>query len=293
MFNSQINDFINYISVEKRFSKLTSISYKTDLNQFSEFIQKQFQLCSFIDVNSKHVRFWIANLKESELSNSSINRKISSIKSLYRFLKKNNLDIINPAKGLITPKKNKRLPVFVDQSNFPEFKFNFDIGFEEIQEQFLLEFFYQTGIRRSELINLKISQIDFSQLFISVTGKGNKMRNIPISVAFKNDISQFLKIKEENKYNSSFLFSSQTGKQLSASKVYLIIKKQLELTSTLHKKSPHVIRHSFATHLLNNGADINVVKELLGHSSLAATQVYTHNTIEKLKKVYHQAHPRA
>jgi len=293
MFNSQINDFINYISLEKRFSKLTTLSYKTDLNQFVEFIQKQFQLHSFLDVTSKHIRFWIANLKESKLSNSSINRKISSLKSLYRFLKKNNIELINPAKGLITPKKNKRLPVFVDQSNFPEFKFNLDLDFEAIQEQFLLEFFYQTGIRRSELINLKIIQIDFSQLYISITGKGNKMRNIPISLAFKNDINQFLKIKEENKFNSEFLFSSEKGKKLSESKVYLIIKKQLELSSTLNKKSPHVIRHSFATHLLNNGADINVVKELLGHSSLAATQVYTHNTIEKLKKVYHQAHPRA
>ena len=286
-----LEDFINYIKSEKRFSKHTITSYETDLNQFFNFIQLEYQITKPQDVSFKLIRNWISSLLENNLKSTSVNRKISSLKSYYKFLLVSNYVDTNPTLKLISPKSSKRLPVFVEKDNMDSLfdKDFFEDSYEGKRDKLIIELFYFTGMRLSELINIKTSDIDKVNSQIKVIGKRNKERLIPITFNTLKDLNEFINFYEiEN-----FLFADGNGKKLYSKKVYRIVNKYLTQISSIKKKSPHVLRHSFATHMLNNGADINAIKEILGHANLSATQIYTHNSIKKLKNVHKQAHPKA
>lgn len=286
-----LEDFINYIKSEKRFSKHTITSYETDLNQFFNYIEAECQITNPKDVSFKLIRNWISSLLENNLKSTSVNRKISSLKSYYKFLLVSNYVETNPTLKLISPKSSKRLPVFVEKDNMDSLfdKDFFEVSYEGKRDKLIIELFYFTGMRLSELINIKTSDIDKVNSQIKVIGKRNKERLIPITFNTLKDLNEFVNFYEiEN-----FLFAEGNGKKLYSKKVYRIVNKYLAKISSIKKKSPHVLRHSFATHMLNNGADINAIKEILGHSNLSATQIYTHNSIKKLKNVHKQAHPKA
>ena len=286
-----LEDFINYIKSEKRFSNHTITSYETDLNQFFNYIETEYQIIKPQDVSFKLIRNWISSLLENSLKPSTVNRKISSLKSYYKFLVISNHIEINPTLKLISPKSSKRLPVFIEKDNMDNLfdRDFFEDSFEGKRNKLIIELFYSTGMRLSELINIKISDLDFTNSQIKVLGKRNKERLIPITYSTLKSLLEF-----KNKFNLKiFLFSDEKGKKLYSKKVYRIVNKYLAKISSIQKKSPHVLRHSFATHMLNNGADINAIKEILGHANLSATQIYTHNSIKKLKNVHKQAHPKA
>ena len=282
--------FLHYLKHEKRYSVHTLLSYSTDLEQFIKFLSSEFQIQSVNKVNFQFVRSWIAKLLNENISARSVNRKITTLKTYFRFLIKE--DIINqsPMQKIISPKTSKRLPVFVEQVKMEQLlnEIDFGEGFLAQRDRLILELFYFTGIRLSELINLKNKDINYSDSTILVLGKRKKERLIPLT---SDILSKIKKLNSSNK--SKYLFITDKGKQISTKQVYRLVNKYLDMVTTLDKKSPHILRHTFATHLLNNGADINAIKELLGHANLSATQIYTHNTIEKLKTVYKQAHPRA
>ena len=286
-----LKDFINYIKSEKRFSNHTITSYETDLNQFFNFIQLEYQITKPQDVSFKLIRNWISSLLENNLKSTSVNRKISSLKSYYKFLLVSNYVDTNPTLKLISPKSSKRLPVFVEKDNMDSLfdKDFFEDSYEGKRDKLIIELFYFTGMRLSELINIKTSDIDKVNSQIKVIGKRNKERLIPITFNTLKDLNEFINFYE----TENFLFADGNGKKLYSKKVYRIVNKYLTKISSIKKKSPHVLRHSFATHMLNNGADINAIKEILGHANLSATQIYTHNSIKKLKNVHKQAHPKA
>ena len=282
--------FLHFLEHEKRYSVHTLKSYSTDLEQFIQFLSSEFQVNTVKDVNFQFVRSWIARLLSNNISARSVNRKITTLKTYFRFLLQENMIKQSPMQKIISPKTSKKLPVFVEEIKMDELlnEIAFGEGFLAQRDRLILELFYFTGIRLSELINLRNKDIDFSNSTILVLGKRNKERLIPLI----SDIVS--KIKELNTSNKSpFLFTTEEGKQISTKQVYRLVNKYLSMVTSLDKKSPHILRHTFATHMLNNGADINAIKELLGHANLSATQAYTHNTIEKLKTVYKQAHPRA
>ncbi len=292
-----VQSFFNYIEYEKRYSRHTLEAYKTDLEQFAAFLVKNES--NDIPLATHHdIRNWIVSMMEEKVSARSINRKISTLKSFYKFLMRKGEIKKNPLSKVQSPKTSKRLPVFVElpgiekllkQVEFPE-------GYEGQRDKMIIELFYGTGMRRNELINLKETDVDSYNSQIKVLGKGNKERLIPIHNALLASVKNFMSEKKkllEISASDNYLIVSENGKKLDPKVVYEVVKKYLNLVTTVDKKSPHVLRHTFATHLMNNGADINAVKELLGHSSLAATQVYTHNTIDKLKEIYRQAHPKA
>jgi integrase/recombinase XerC len=283
--------FINYIIYEKRFSDHTIKSYTTDLTSFIDFIFNEFEIDRIEEVGFHIVRSWIANLLESGLSSRSVNRKISTLKTYFKFLIREEIIDENPMKKIVAPKLKKGLPVFIEEEQIDDLleKIEFNNGYIGDRDKLILEIFYVTGIRVSELINIKNVDISYENSLIKVLGKRNKERLIPLAHEMLNKI----KIFQEKYKNGVFLFSNEKGERLYTKLVYRIVNKYISMISTIKKKSPHVLRHTFATHMLNNGADINAIKELLGHANLSATQVYTHNTIEKLKKVYKQAHPRA
>ena len=282
--------FLHYLLHEKRYSGHTIKSYETDLQQFILFLADEFQVSSAKKVNFQLVRSWIATLLNNNISARSVNRKITTLKTYFRFLMNEDVIKASPMQKIIGPKTPKKLAVFVEEIKMDELfnKVEFGEGDVAERDRLILELFYFTGIRLSELVNLKKSDVDFSNSTIRVLGKRNKERLIPITSCIVH------KIKTINNSNKSvFLFVSKKGTQISAKQVYRLVNKYLGMVTSLDKKSPHILRHTFATHMLNNGADINAVKELLGHTNLSATEVYTHNTIEKLKTVYKQAHPRA
>jgi len=294
MFNNHLHSFFDYLTYEKKYSIHTITSYKNDLHQFIEFINPQKEEFPAVEINYQHVRAWVADLIKHKISARSVNRKLSSLKSFFKYLQRLKIIEINPLSKISGPKTPKRLPVFIDQNHMDNLftDVQFEEGFNGQRDQLILDLLYQTGIRRSELTHLKESDIDLFNSTIKVLGKRNKERIIPISLPLKRNLESYLKVKEELNLSNMMLFVSEKGNTLSEQAVYKSVKKYLAQITTIQKKSPHVLRHTFATHLLNNGADINAVKDLLGHANLSATQVYTHNTIDKLKKSYKQAHPR-
>jgi integrase/recombinase XerC len=291
-------DFINYLKFEKRYSPHTITAYTKDLDQFDSFLKSEYDVLNANEVSYQMVRSWIVGLIEQDISARSVNRKLSTLKSYFKYLTKEELIDENPMPKVQSPKTSKKLPVFVDRESmetlFSEEIFSSD--FEGIRNRLIIEMFYMTGIRLSELINLENSNIDFYQQSIKVLGKRNKERIIPISAELIDSIKKYIEIRDKNvevTEQNDYFYVTIKGKKLYERLAYHIVNLYLGKVSTLQKKSPHVLRHTFATHMLNNGADLNAIKEILGHSNLAATQVYTHNTIEKLKNIYKQAHPRA
>ena len=286
------NKFIKYLSAEKRFSEHTITSYSTDLDQFSIFLSEEYQISNEVsEISFQIVRSWIASLLEKGVTPRSVNRKISTLKTYFKFLIRENVLLESPMLKIVAPKSKKRLPVFIEENQIENLlnEVEFDEGFIGERDKLIIELFYVTGIRLSELINIKIFDINFSNSLIKVLGKRNKERLIPLSINIVNELQIFVKKHNLNNY----LFTNLGGTKVYTKLVYRVVKKYIGKISSVNKKSPHILRHTFATHMLNNGADINAIKELLGHANLSATQVYTHNTIEKLKTVYKQAHPRA
>ena len=289
--------FLNYLKFQKRYSPHTIVSYQTDLVAFFDFMELTFGKIDLPDIKPAYVRTWLASLKEAGMEAKSIIRKISALKSFFKYLLKEQSILVSPMGSIISPKVSKRLPQFVDNTDIKTlFQYvEFPNNWAGKTDRLLLQLLYNTGIRQAELISLKENHVDHFKSTIKVLGKGNKERIIPVS----KELSEFLKgyIMEKREvfqnYNEEVLLVNKIGKKLYPKYVYNAVKKYLLQITTISKKSPHVLRHTFATHLMNNGADLNAVKELLGHSSLAATQIYTHNSIDKLKDIYKKAHPKA
>ena len=287
-----INQFIHYLKVEKRYSKNTLSAYQKDITQFSSFIEQNYELL-FSFVKHIHIRSYIVELMNSNISNRSVCRKISSIKSLYKFLKKNDIVSQSPLANVQLPKVSKRLPSFVKQKEILLLgdRSFFSDDFFGFRDYLMIRLFYQTGMRLSELTNLKDSDINSDS--INVLGKRNKERLIPISLEFSKLIEQY-KMFKNNEFEkvNEYLIVSDSGNKVYEKFVYRKVNYYIGIVSSIDKKSPHILRHTFATHMLNNGADLNAIKEILGHENLSATQVYTHNSFEKLKNIHEQAHPR-
>ncbi|MBI5372176.1 MAG: tyrosine-type recombinase/integrase [Sphingobacteriales bacterium] len=291
-----IQSFLDYLKFEKRYSVHTLVSYTTDLVDFFDFLEMQYGIRGLGEIQPAIVRSWLASLKEKGLGSASLNRKISTLKSFFKFQLKTGVIEQSPMAQVISPKMGKRLPVFVKEEEVKMLSLSLDRSVEDwksLNAKMLVSIFYATGMRLSELTGLKEGQVDFERQQIKVLGKGNKERVIPVSpgiIAMIRDYQQLK--KKEFEQSGETLLVTEKGKKLYPRYAWELVNRVLGEASTLDKKSPHVLRHSFATHLMNHGADLNAVKELLGHSSLAATQVYTHNTIEKLKDIHKKAHPR-
>ncbi len=288
--------FRDYLQLEKNYSPHTVNAYLNDITSFHTFITNEFEQESLLEVNYSQIRSWIISLVDAKISNVSVNRKIASLKSFYKFLLKTKQMETSPLlkhKSLKTPKtlqipfSEKELDDVLHHIQYPD-------GFEGIRDKLIIDLFYTTGIRRTELIHLKQNNFDESKATIKVLGKRNKERMLPVLPAILLQIKHYLTERAylEHITDSDYLFLTEKGKKMNDSLVYRLINKYFSGVSEKVKKSPHILRHTFATHLLNNGADLNSVKELLGHSSLASTQIYTHNSLAELKKVFNEAHPR-
>ena len=292
-----IQQFLDYLNFQKRYSKHTIVSYKNDLNAFFDFLFTQYGETVLNDIKTTFIRSWLATLKQQEMESKSINRKISTLKSFFKYQLRQQAIAVSPMTAIISPKVNKRLPQFVDKKDIKTLLT--DVEFPDTwagkTDELILQLFYNTGMRQAELVGLKEVDISNGNSTIKVLGKGNKERIIPVSNQLMQKMQEYMndKRKQLEDFDKIMLLVTATGKKLYPRYVYNAVNKYLAKVTTIDKKSPHVLRHSFATHLMNNGADLNAVKELLGHSSLAATQIYTHNTIEKLKDIHKKAHPKA
>jgi integrase/recombinase XerC len=287
--------FIDYLKFEKRYSAHTVMAYRDDLEQFYTFIKTTFGETPVESITTPFVRSWLASLKEQKITSKSINRKISSLKSFFKYLLRIGLLEKSPMIGIISPKTGKRLPVYIEEKDMQLLSnhIEFPDDWAGKTDRLLILMFYNTGVRLTELITLKNGQVDINAATIRVLGKGNKERLIPLSHSLISEIKKYQTAKQERGQGpAETFFVNEKDRPLYAKYAYLAVKKWLTKVTTVDKKSPHVLRHSFATHLMNHGADLNSVKELLGHSSLAATQLYTHNSIEKLREVHKKNHPR-
>ncbi len=292
--------FVKYLNLEKRYSQYTIKSYETDLKQFRNFIYDNgFGGEDSIDfLTFQNIRSWIVYLSKTDMSARTINRKLSCLKTYIKYLQKIGAISENPMLKIVSPKVKKRLPEFVQENQMNKLEFGelFSDDFFGIRDKFIVELLYNTGMRKAELINVKHIDFDFQEAKVKILGKRNKERICPLNHYIINIYTDYIKKKEEMNFGlaeNDWLFVTNKGNKLYPKFVYNTVVKYLNLITGIDKKSPHVLRHTFATHMLNHGADLNAIKELLGHSNLAATQVYTHNTFKKIKDIYKQAHPRA
>lgn len=289
---------MDYIAHEKRYSTHTITSYQTDLEQFSIYVKDQYEMEDPSRADHGMVRSWIVTLLESGLSPRSVNRKITTLKSYFRFLIKEGIVTEDPMSRIISPRTSTRLPQFIEEEQMQKLleEVEFGQGYDGVRDRLIIEMFYHTGMRLTELITLQDRDIDLERDQMKVTGKRNKQRIIPFTRSMRKRLEEYRERRNdqfEGKAPANEFFLTSQGRRLYPRLVYRVVNRYLSLVTTVTRRSPHVIRHTFATHMLNHGADLNAIKDILGHANLSATQVYTHNTIEKLKKAYKQAHPRA
>ena len=291
-----IETFLDYLRLERNYSERTIVSYGTDLREFGDYLKKVDAGLDFTVAHSDNVRNWVVSLMDDGRTAASVNRKLSSLRSFYRFLLKKGIVVVNPMLKIVGPKKKKPLPSFLREKDMDRLldDISFGEGFEGYRDRAILEMFYAAGIRLSELIGLNDADVDFSARLIKVTGKRNKQRLIPFGNELAEDLLMYIKVRDEAvSRGADAFFVLNNGRRMYPMAVYRIVKRNLSKVVALKKRSPHVLRHTFATAMLNNHAELRAVKELLGHESLVTTEVYTHTTFEELKKVYEQAHPRA
>lgn len=290
-----VQSFLDYLLYEKKYSHHTIEAYRNDINSFKDYIELEFGDILLQDASYTYFRSWIISLVERNISNRSINRKMSSLKSFYKFLQKVEVINVNPLTNHKALKVEKKVQVPFSPKEVDDVILNLEVqdDFKSLRNKLLVEILYSTGMRRSELIGIEESDVDIDNKTIKVVGKRNKERYVPILNSVSETLLRYLREKKSLNYNNKVLLVTDRGEKLYETLVYRIVNSYFSNVSSKAKKSPHILRHSFATHLLNEGADLNSVKELLGHSSLASTQVYTHNSLDQIKRVYNQAHPRS
>ena len=295
-FKQAIASFLQFLEVEKRYSQHTIISYRNDLYQLQKFLASNYEMEDVLRCGSQQLRSFIVHLLENGMSQKTVNRKVSTVRRFFNYLQKREIIADDITDKLIPPKIPKRLPEFIKESEGQLLQeMIVDEDFECIRDLTIVQVFYFTGIRRAELIELKLWDLDFSGKRLKVLGKGGKERYVPLAPILINVIRKYQKLRSEVFPESTcpYLFLTAKGKKLYPKGVYNIVRRQLAQLTSAKKRSPHILRHSFASHLLNNGADLNAIKEILGHANLSATQVYTHNSISKLKEAYRNAHPKS
>jgi integrase/recombinase XerC len=289
--------FLQYLKIEKRYSPLTVRYYLIDLDQFDNYLIAQGLSEKPEDVVSHDIRSWIVHLIGNDYSSVSIHRKISSLRIFFRYLRKEGIVLNDPFDKVVLPKLRRRLPEFLDEVSIDKLLDDFDFGddFKGVRNKIIIEMLYLTGMRRAELIGLRDKDVDLGGASVKVTGKRNKQRILPLLKTFTTKLEDYVRIRDREFPSSKreWFFVGNRGNKMYDKYVYNIVRKYLSMVTTIEKKSPHVLRHSFATHMLNKGADLNSIKEFLGHSNLSATQIYTHNSFEQLRKIYKQSHPRA
>lgn len=296
MMGNCADTFIGHLQKEKRYSSHTILAYRGDLDQFLTFLSSQYEVFDLLDADAGMVRSWLASLIDNGLSRASLNRKISALKSFYRYVVRQGLLKVSPLEKIMLVKKEEKLPEFIEEGPLGDLfdAHGFGPGFSGIRDRLIMVFLYTTGMRLSELIGLKHEDVDTYDQVIRLTGKGGKQRVVPLireaAKAYEAYMAEKLNLFGEN---GSWVVVTDRGRQAYPRFIYRRVVRHLALVTTRKKKSPHVLRHTFATHMLEHGADLNAIKDILGHASLSATQVYTHNTIEKIKSIYKQAHPKA
>ncbi|MCE1198686.1 MAG: tyrosine-type recombinase/integrase [Marinilabiliales bacterium] len=291
-----LENFLSFLKYEKRYSEHTVTAYEKDLDQFIRFGSEMVgDFC--LETTDHHlIRQWVISLLDDGISVISVKRKLSSLRSIFKFLLREGHIARNPVELVMIPKSGKKLPGFVEEKEMNQLLETpfFSPDFAGLRDKAVVSVFYGTGMRLSELKSIRLKDVDYAERLVRVLGKRNKERLIPFPAEIGRDLQQYLTARSEMFPESpDFLFLTDKGEPIYEKMIYRIVRKYLEMVTTLEKKSPHVLRHTYATHLLNRGADLNAIKELLGHSTLAATQIYTHTSFEKLKKIYNQAHPRA
>jgi integrase/recombinase XerC len=289
--------FLKHLKIEKRYSLHTIRSYQTDLDQFFSWLSENDIPIAPAEITSHQVRAWVVNLMDNGITPVSVHRKISCLRVFFRYLRKEGIVNHDPMEKVVLPKRKKSLPVFIGEEELDSLLDDYIFGndFAGIRNRTIIEMLYLTGMRRSELIGLSDGDVDLREGTVKVTGKRNKQRIIPLTKDFTKRLEEYINARNDNtvKESEKWFFITDKGNKLYDKYVYNVVKRYLTMVTTIEKKSPHILRHSFATHMLNRGAGLNAIKEFLGHANLSATQIYTHNTFEKLRKIYKQAHPRA